>query len=282
MKKPWLILDCNYLCHRAYHSTGSLSYHDVSTGVSFGFFKEVYKLITKFNSEKLIFCFDSGISNRKKISSVYKSNRRKNLTDDELENLKELNKQIIKLEKKYLPFLGFKNIFSLEGFEADDLIASICKYSLNEEKAIIVSADADLYQLLSNKVKIYNPYKQVIITPDSFYVNNNISFNKWYLVKAIAGCSSDCVVGVNRVGEKTAIKFLNKELKKESKAYKSIKESIKLIQKNIPLVKLPLKGTPKITIKKPILTSGKRWKILFEKLGMKSLISEFPRIIGRE
>ncbi|GAH13180.1 unnamed protein product, partial [marine sediment metagenome] len=37
----WLILDCNYLCHRAAHSTRDLSYKGVATGVIYGFLRDV-------------------------------------------------------------------------------------------------------------------------------------------------------------------------------------------------------------------------------------------------
>ena len=64
-------------------------------------------------------------------------------------------------------------------------------------------------------------------------------------MKAIAGCKSDEVPGIAGVGEKTAIKFLKNELPKHFKAYSKIRDNWEsALEKWLPLVHLPLEGTP--------------------------------------
>jgi len=69
-------------------------------------------------------------------------------------------------------------------------------------------------------------------------------------VKAMAGCKSDKVAGICNVGEKTAIKYLNGNLKSTTKAYKDIKDSKDLIESNMKLVDLPMEGTGKFRLNK--------------------------------
>ncbi|MFH1547636.1 MAG: hypothetical protein ABIC57_04060, partial [bacterium] len=70
----------------------------------------------------------------------------------------------------------------------------------------------DLFQLL-DYCTLYNISTKTLTTKEEFERNYSISSRKWHLVKTIAGCSSDNVSGAKGVGEKTAIKYLNNELK---------------------------------------------------------------------
>jgi len=56
------------------------------------------------------------------------------------------------------------------------------------------------------------------------------------------------------VGEKTAIRFINNELKPTSKSYKEIKSGANRIVENMRLVKLPFEGLRSFTLKKDKLS----------------------------
>ena len=85
MSEKYLLLDCNYLCHRAKHSTGDLSYGGDATGVIYGFLKSLSGFQDFFNTSNFVFCWDSNTSKRKEIYPEYKANREnKEYTDEEI------------------------------------------------------------------------------------------------------------------------------------------------------------------------------------------------------
>jgi len=246
--------------------------------------------MSQFETKDICFCFDSASSLRKEIYPEYKSNRKASkespeLTSEQLEELKlfqAFRKQVSRLRKGYLPAIGFRNIFRAEGYEADDIIASLCETTPSEKKVIIVSADHDLYQLLSGSVSIWQPRKGKLYTLQSFKNEFGILPNKWALVKAIAGCSSDTIPGVPRVGEKTAIRYLNKDLKEDSKAWRSIEEHKELWTSTyLPLTVIPFEGCPFFNIRKNKFSES-GWKSVLKQLGLKSLRKNTSFLKGRK
>jgi DNA polymerase-1 len=275
MNSTWLILDCNYLCHRARYAFGGLSHNGSATGVVYGFLKDIDSLKQKFGTSKVVFCWDFGKGLRKKIDLDYKANRKsegKEPSPEEILELAEFKIQVSRLRKEYLKDIGYRNVFYQKGYEADDIIASVCKNLPEDDEAIIISADHDLYQLLSSKVSMYHPQKRKMVTKKSFQKEHEVSVKQWPMVKAIAGCSSDNIKGVMGVGEKTAIKYLRGELKKELKTFQDIADNEKngTIKRNLLLVHLPLSGTKTFSLKEDNLSKS-GWRKVTESLGLKSL-----------
>ena len=272
MIKPWLILDSNFLCWRAFHAMGGLSFEGKMTGVLFGVFRDILHLQREFDTNRIAFCFDSRESDRKVKYPKYKStraNRYKEMSDDEANAHREFRRQIRDLQRQHLHDIGFRNVFLQKGKEADDLVAVICK-AYPKTKKIIVSSDEDLFQLLDANTTMWNPNQQRRLTLRWFEKTYNISPNRWADVKAIAGCSTDDVEGVKGVGEKTAIKFLNGTTNPKSKAHHSIIVNLKQTRRNLKLVSLPLAGTDPIRLLKDKVTDDK-WTAKAEEFGMKSL-----------
>jgi len=125
--------------------------------------------------------------------------------------------------------------------EADDLIAAITQ-NYNQE-FIIISADHDLYQLLSPNVSMYSTKKKKVITEQVFIDEYRVTPEEWIMVKQIAGCTTDNVKGVPTIGEKRAIAFIKKTLRPDLKWYNRIKKNEAMIRQNETLVKLPFEGT---------------------------------------
>lgn len=270
----WLILDVSNLCYRAMYTTGQLSFDGKATGILYGVFRDVIYLQTLFNTDKVVFCFDGGYKHRLEIWPGYKLRRREvgeELPEVEQESRRKLREQIKLLREQYLYDAGFVNVVHQEGYEADDLIASICEGLGKDEKAIIVSTDQDLWQLLSSKVTIWNPVKKKSITADSFREEWGIGPSQWADVKAIAGCSSDEIPGIKGVGDKTAVKWLTGDLKPESKGYARIVARRDTWERNLLLTRLPMKGTKKFKLGKDEMTREK-WDWVMDRIGAKSLI----------
>jgi DNA polymerase-1 len=273
-KKTWLLLDCNYLCHRAFHAFKELEYKEVATGVLFGFLHDVSSLVSTFDTPRLVFCFDSSRSVRKKVLPSYKSSRKTRHDaepDEDREKRKELQRQISIIRKQILPKLGYRNIFYQVGYEADDIIGSIVKRSLSKkDEAIIVSSDQDLYQLLRDNVSIYNPHQHKTTTNESFFVHYKIPPKWWPDVKAIAGCSTDDVLGIKGIGEKTAIKYLRNKLGKTTRAYFNIENDDGIVYRNMRIVQLPYPGTQTFDLLDDML-DVEAWKEITEEYGMHSI-----------
>ncbi len=272
MNRVWLILDATYLCHRAKHVFGELSYGGSATGVIYGFLKDLEYLEDFFQTKYVIFCWDYGKGIRKTMNKDYKKKRQEvEYTEEEQQFENAFREQMKLLHTEYLRTIGYRNIFYQKGYEADDIIASVCQNLPKGDTGYIVSADQDLYQLLSDNIAIYHPQKRKIITAELFEKEHGIKPEQWSSVKTLAGCISDNILGIPGVGDKTAIKFLTGQLKPESKIYNRIISESQIVQeRNYPLVKLPLKGTKVFRLKKD-KRNKKGYNEVIEKLGMKSL-----------
>lgn len=272
MKNTWLILDSPYLCWRSYHTTGHLTYKEIPTGIVYGYLRSLLDLQNLFMTENVVHCFDRGRSIRKEMYPEYKSNRFKDSEDEATKLLMfEAKTQINQLRKEYLPELGVKNVISNRGYEADDMIASVCKNLPDGDKGIIISSDHDLYQLLDERVSMYDPRQKLTVTPKSFTEEWGILPSQWPVIKAMAGCHSDNIKGIKGIGGKTACKFIQGNLKESSKKYKSIIEGEEIWKTNLPLVKLPLDGTEVVSLVENDKMSRVGWEKLTKRLGMNSI-----------
>jgi len=272
-----MILDCGNLCHIAYHSLPEMNRFEKSTAVIFGFMNLLFSYQERFKPRDLIFCWDSRKSYRKIICPTYKL--RPESTDEEKEEKQVLYDQMDEIRTKVLPFLGFKNNFMKTGYEADDLIAHIVRNY--DDQYIIVSTDQDLYQLLSEDVCIYSPVKKVIISEKAFIDDYGVLPNQWSMVKALGGCSSDNVIGIKGVGEKTAIKYINGILPTHHKSYVSITsdEGQKTKRKNYRLTNLPFVNVNKLDIElfsQPPLDDAS-FINFFEEYGFNSFLSNIEQ-----
>ena len=294
-----LLLDCNYLCHRAYWTTG----RQLENGTVYGFLSTLQSLRAKFAPDRIAFCFDGDGKNlRKDWFPHYKLNRKGETQTWEDKN--EVHNQILDLRESHLQALGFRNVFHQSGMEADDVIASICQTpckickgsgSVNpdpinlscrkcnatgkgEHDIIIISADHDLYQLLEDdRVRMYEPSRDRMLDADGFRKQWGIDPKPWSNVKAIAGCKSDNIPGVGGVGEKTAAAYIahgcqtENTPKKLRKVWDKVQEKIALVKFNLRLVRLPWEGVGTFEIKEDQATGG-RWREWCERNKMMSLI----------
>jgi DNA polymerase-1 len=270
LTESWLIIDGNYLCHRAFHAFRELSFDNARTGVVFGFLKDILYLRDLHGTQRFAFCFDHGRSLRCGMYAEYKGNRHREQTPEERAAFNELGNQIYLLKTRYLKELGFKNIFYEQGYEADDLIASLCQRLTKVQSGIIVSSDHDLFQLLSEQVCLWSPQRKQAVTHTSFAEEFGVTPAQWPRVKAIAGCKSDNIPGVVGVGEKTAAKYVRGDLTANSKAFQKIEETKPIWKALRGLVKLPFPGTPECPLQ-PDQLDQVAWRALTKRLGMHSI-----------
>lgn len=273
----WLLLDVNYLAWRAYHSTGKLHHEEIPTGVTFGVISETLRTMERFGTYQCCFCFDYGRPKRLNELPTYKETRKKKraeASDEEKQEHAVMKTQLEKLRTGALHEMGFRNVFSAKGFEADDVIASLVRTIPRPHKSIIVSSDEDMYQLLGSHSMIWNPNKKQLVTEGVFTEEFGITPAQWIDVKAIAGCKSDDIPGVAGVAEKTAIKYLTGKLKATSAAYQKIILHNRW-EANLSLVSLPYARCPKFKRKRDKVTR-KKWRSVMDSYGFDSLRANAP------
>ena len=271
-----LIIDVSYLAHRALHSVGDLAHGDQATGVVFGLLRDYLAIQEEFGTTRTVWCFDHP-SPKLRLGDCpgYKSSRAKRYKEedaDKKEARKGMRKQLALLYRKYLPQAGYRNVFAAAGFEADDIIARVAKDLPVGEPATIVGSDQDLWQLCRRvpRVSCYNPQSRKLVTVESFMDQWGLQPLDWADVKAIAGCKTDDVPGVDKVGEVLAARYLRGELGDHTKAYQKIEAARDLWTHNLKVVKLPYHGTPKFELRNDDVTPDK-WGSVMGALGIAAL-----------
>ena len=139
-KKTLYLVDGTALCYRSFFALKLSTSIGLPVGAVYGFYRTLKKIISKYDPSYVGVCFDvSRKTFRHKKFKEYKINRPP-LPDD--------LKLQIPLIKKLVTSLGIK-IIERQGFEADDVIASLCQKALkNNLSVVIVSPDKDLCQLI--------------------------------------------------------------------------------------------------------------------------------------
>lgn len=172
----------------------------VPVGAVLGFTNMMYKLLTDFHAGHIAVIFDAARKNfRYDIYDQYKANREAPPED--------LIPQFALIKEATAAF-GLPAI-ELEGFEADDLIATYARQAVEAgRKVTIVGSDKDLMQLVSDHVRLFDPMKNKYIGPDDVFEKFGVMPERVIDVQALAGDSVDNVPGVPGIGIKTAAQLI--------------------------------------------------------------------------
>jgi DNA polymerase-1 len=246
MSDKFLILDANSILHRAFHALPLLATKKgEKTNAIYGFLLVFFKLMRELEPKYVCACFDFPAKTfRHQKFKDYKISRPP--TPEDLKSQIKKTKEI--LEVFNVPF------FEKEGYEADDLVATIVEKSPGISK-IIVSGDRDLFQVVNEETKIYFLQKGIKnpLLVDKEKIEERFSFSYPEQIvdfKALVGDPSDNIPGIKGIGEKTAISLIS-QFKNLDNLYKEI-ERIEQKPSNIK---------PKII--KELLTSKE--KVLFNR-----------------
>lgn len=200
MNSIWHLIDINHLFYRAYYGTPMLTNSKGEpTHALFGLLGILIPMLEKMGDGPVIACLDGANNFRKEIEPLYKSNRK--------EQPEDLLSQRVHLTP-LLEALGLP-VLQIEGYEADDLIGTLSrKAEVLGEQAVIISADKDFCQLVSDRTKIYDYTKGQVIDRLYVYQRYGITPEQFIDYLAIVGDSADCIVGVKGIGPKGASKLL--------------------------------------------------------------------------
>lgn len=207
-KDSIFVLDAYGLIYRSYFAFISkplTNSKGENISAIFGFFKSLHIILSEYGPKLFAVALDSKTPTfRHRMYAEYKATRDK--TPDELYTQIDKIEEILKIMN--LPMIRE------DGFEADDIIASISKKAKSENRScVIISGDKDLVQLVDGTTTMLKPGK--IKAWEEFGIKE--AQEHWgippemmldYL--SLIGDSSDNVPGVKGIGPKTAISLLEK------------------------------------------------------------------------
>jgi DNA polymerase-1 len=195
------LVDGSGFIFRAYHALPPLTRRDgTPVGAVMGFCNMLLKLLLDHPHAKIAVVFDTSRQTfRSEIYPAYKANR-----PPPPEDLIPQFALIREATRAYgLPSL------ELDGFEADDLIATYARLGVESGIGVtVVSSDKDLMQLVRDGVRLMDPIKQTIIGPAEVIEKFGVPPDKVIDVQSLAGDSIDNVPGVPGIGVKTAAQLI--------------------------------------------------------------------------
>ena len=204
MKDIFLLVDGNSLMHRAFHALPLMDADGVYTNAVYGFLNMLLKVIKEENVQYLAVCFDEhGPTFRHTVYADYKAGRR--------ETPPELRQQFGTI-LSLLDEMGIRR-FSLQGWEADDLLGTLSlKGAAAGAAPLLLTGDRDALQLVGGGTELMFTRKGISetirFTPSKVYEEYGFTPEQVTDWKGLAGDSSDNIPGVPGVGDKTAVKLL--------------------------------------------------------------------------
>ena len=208
--KKLILVDGNSLMYRAYYgmsASGSVAQNSKGIFVNavFGFVRMMNNLI-KNEYDAILVAFDAGKKTiRHEWMTEYKAGRPP-MPD-------EFRMQIAYI-KEYLDIMRIKR-YEQDLYEADDIIGTMAEKAKNNGYHVdIYSSDKDLLQLVDKNVTVHLTKKGMTdledYNPESFYERYQIRYDQFVDLKALMGDKSDNLPGIQGIGEKKAVKYLQK------------------------------------------------------------------------
>ena len=207
MTKRLLLIDGHSMAYRAFFALPAENFTTAQgqhTNAIYGFATMLISLIKEEKPTHIAVAFDvSRKTFRTDIFPEYKANRSK--TPDEFRS------QMSYLHELVSAF-GIQQ-FEIEGYEADDIIATITKRAEKEKcEVLICTGDRDSFQLVNNQTTILYPKRGVSemsrMTPEAVITKYGMSAEQYPDFAALRGDPSDNLPSVPGVGEKTAAKWI--------------------------------------------------------------------------
>ncbi len=227
-KKRVVLLDSHAILHRAYHALPDfMSSKGEPTGGLYGLATMILKIIEELKPYYVIATYDlPQATYRHEAYADYKAGRAKSDPN--------LVAQIIRSRDVFDAFSI--PIYDKPGFEADDMLGTICEILKKDKdiEIVIASGDMDTMQLVvDDKVQVYTLKKGI---KDTILYNEKAVLERYGFVplllpdyKGLRGDPSDNIIGIKGIGEKTAtiliqkfgtIENIYKALKKDKKQFK--------------------------------------------------------------
>ena len=207
MSKKALIIDGSSLLFRGFYAIRDLTTKDgIHTNGVFGFMNMYYSVMGKINPDLVVVCFDRKEPTfRHEKYSEYKGNRQE--TPEELIGQFDMLKELLKA-------MGVSYI-DLKGYEADDIAGTLAKQASSKDYDVyLLTGDKDYLQLIDDNTKVVLTKRGITETKiydvDALKEEYGITPKQMIDLKGLMGDKSDNIPGIDGVGEKTALKYIQK------------------------------------------------------------------------
>jgi 5'-3' exonuclease len=172
----------------------------VPTNAIFGFTNMMLKLLNQHRPEYVMVALDAGRETfRNQMFAAYKGHR----PDAPADLIPQFP-----YFRKILDALSVV-LLELSGYEADDIIATLCKTLGHQDCEItVVSSDKDLMQLVTDRIKLLDSAKDRWIGADQVRDKFGVAPEQVIQVMGLMGDAVDNIPGVKGIGEKTAINLI--------------------------------------------------------------------------
>jgi DNA polymerase-1 len=163
------------------------------------------------------------------------------------------------------------------GYEADDIIATAASRLADDDlEVFIVSRDKDLDQILTERVRLYDPMKDEVIDPPSLVESKGYPPSQAVEIQALTGDTSDNVPGVPGVGPKTAVKLIAK--------YGSAREVVRHADEQTPKLSENLKAhAEQVELSRKLVTLDRQTPIelTLEEMKFEGVSGQIRPLLGR-
>jgi DNA polymerase-1 len=198
---PIILVDGSSYLYRAYHALPPLlTSNNKPTGAIKGVISMIQRILIDHPSSPVAVIFDAkGKTFRHEMYKEYKANRPPMPTD--------LAEQIEPIHR-IIELMGIK-LITISGVEADDVIGTLADQARQKQiDTVISSGDKDMTQLVCKNVKVVNTMTGELL--DTKGVKKKFGVPPELIIDylALIGDTSDNVPGVDKVGPKTAVKWL--------------------------------------------------------------------------
>src|SRR6476659_3120112 len=201
------LIDGNSLAYRAFFALPeSIGTSDGRpTNAIYGLASMLVKVIDEHHPQGVVVAWDAGMSGREVTYDLYKAQRK-----SRPDLLREQWPHLMPLVEAF----GYTNV-KVEGFEADDVIASLVRQAREEKvDVMVVTGDRDAYQLVGDGVRVMCTSRAITETKvyDREGVIERYGVPPELVTDLIGlkGDTSDNIPGVPGIGEKTAAQLLQK------------------------------------------------------------------------
>jgi DNA polymerase-1 len=276
------LIDATAFCYRAFYALRGLSTSfGQPTNAIYGFINILNKILKERKPQFLAVCFDvSRDTFRLKKFAEYKIQR---------PPMPEGLSSQIPIIKEIISAYGIA-MFEKEGYEADDIIATLAKKAKEKDIATtIVSSDKDILQLVDEDTEVFSPYKDEGVIYDEKKVSERFGVEPKKVTDIIAlmGDDVDNIPGVPGIGEKTAVGLIeefstlenllnNIDKIKTPKLRTAIKENIDKIKLSKELAVLDRKLDLDFNLEKLKINEPNHQELfrLFKSLEFKTLLED--------